>query len=692
MSSAHNCKLKGQLLAVRQRNASECGLACTLWTLRLLGTPVTYGQLVQFLRAGRDGNSLRDLSRTFREYGVECKGYRGALEAFSASTPFIAHWENQHFVVVYDIKVDCDTVKIMDPACGYRSLSMSEAEHEFQGVGLVVESYSSPSYRERGRFLLQQWKIVGGLFKKNRSSLSLLCILALGTGGLSLVPSFLVSILVDHATGYRGGPLGLYLLLFAVILLIYGVLSYLKGVLQAKLGLRITEDVSSKLAARLFSISFSAVERIGPSEMLVKVQSIFQLRDAIGNRIVPMLTDGIVCVVSGVVLAMVSPAHFAVASAIFFGVLALYASTARNAYKLSLETLDSGEQANNQLVSALANIYRAKAEGEDVKNERDWIERNGRFLDAIYAREVFDVRVQFPQTILLYATPVLFFLIGLLLVNYGTMTIGDAVGVATLSQVFIHPATQFGINLQQLFGINASLERINDLFLEAPEGAYWKGDQQISSFEKLSVGHSGNELDERYVRIPRVKFDVGPDDMVALVGSSGSGKSTVLASILGLAGPPPPGSVKVNGINLDELDIVSWRQRISFLPQSYLPDSGSIRDIVRGDTGLVDSEVWEILDQVGLRQEVQRFPLGLSTVVGGDEARLSGGQLKRLGLARAIGKSPLLLVLDEPTDSLPDYQADDIFSLLKDINTPVVVATHYGGASRFASSLVEFNP
>ena len=294
-----------------------------------------------------------------------------------------------------------------------------------------------------------------------------------------------------------------------------------------------------------------------------------------------------------------------------------------------------------------------------------------------------------PQVLVQYGFPVACLLLGVVLVNSGSMTIGKAVGLVTLTQVFTGPATQFGMNLQSLFGLGASVERINDLFLEPPESVYWQGKFQTRNLVNLEVNHSGEGFDQRGVRIPNVQFSVTQGDFVALVGPSGSGKSTVLASILGLTGPLSAGAVRVNGHDLNELDVRTWRQAVSFLPQNYSPEVGSIRDIVRSGNLLTDPEIWDFLAQVGLKEEVEAFPLKLSTVVGGSGGSLSGGQMKRLGIARALGRNSLLLVLDEPTDSLPTAQAEEVFSALRELPIPVVVATHFGNVRKYANEIIE---
>ena len=675
-----------KVFPVRQRNGAECGLATVLWLTHYLKVPVSYGQLLKILRPGRDGNSLRELRDSLRKFGVDTSGYRGSIRSFDGATPFIAHWQNSHFVVVWEIDTNRELVSIMDPAEGHSTISLDHAQAQFQAVGLVVKSVAPISRRQRLSALLNRWSLVGHLIKGTLPSLIMLGILSIGIAALGIFPSYLISNMLD---GMQTKGQGTSLLLFIAALMIFGLFTYANGRLQAKLGFKIANDAAKLIANRLFAIAYPAVESIGTSEILVKVQAIFNLRDAIGNRIAPMLSDGVLCLVAGTVLLYVSPPHFALASLVLMAIVFVYVLSARRAYGLNLEILDANEQSNDTLVGSVTNIFRTKAEGEDLRAEELWTERNTDFLRAFYAREIFNLKIGMPQVLVQYGFPVACLLLGVVLVNSGSMTIGKAVGLVTLTQVFTGPATQFGMNLQSLFGLGASVERINDLFLEPPESVYWQGKFQTRNLVNLEVNHSGEGFDQRGVRIPNVQFSVTQGDFVALVGPSGSGKSTVLASILGLTGPLSAGAVRVNGHDLNELDVRTWRQAVSFLPQDYSPEVGSIRDIVRSGNLLTDPEIWDFLAQVGLKEEVEAFPLKLSTVVGGSGGSLSGGQMKRLGIARALGRNSLLLVLDEPTDSLPTAQAEEVFSALRELPIPVVVATHFGNVRKYANEIIE---
>lgn len=156
----------------------------------------------------------------------------------------------------------------------------------------------------------------------------------------------------------------------------------------------------------------------------------------------------------------------------------------------------------------------------------------------------------------------------------------------------------------------------------------------------------------REVALSDVSLTISPGETVALVGESGSGKSTLVNLAIGFR-QPATGRVLLDGHDLRELDLRSYRRQIGVVPQATILFAGTLRDnLTYGLPGIGDDALWTILKQANLESFARELPQGLNTPLGDSGARMSGGQRQRLAIARALIRNPRMILLDEATSAL----------------------------------------
>ena len=147
-------------------------------------------------------------------------------------------------------------------------------------------------------------------------------------------------------------------------------------------------------------------------------------------------------------------------------------------------------------------------------------------------------------------------------------------------------------------------------------------------------------------------------NIVAFLGPSGSGKSTLFRLLLGFE-RPTTGSVLLDGHDLLSLDCAAIRRHFGVVLQNGQISPGTLTEIIAGEAQMTEGEVWEVVRAVGLDEDIEAMPLGLSTVVPEGGAGLSGGQRQRLLVARALARKPRVLLFDEATSMLDNRTQDD---------------------------------
>ena len=196
------------------------------------------------------------------------------------------------------------------------------------------------------------------------------------------------------------------------------------------------------------------------------------------------------------------------------------------------------------------------------------------------------------------------------------------------------------------------------------------------SIEYQGVSHYFEGSDTPVINT--LSFKAEPGQTVALVGRSGSGKTT-LANMLPRFVIPTSGEIRIDGINIQELDLLSLRQQISMVSQDVVLFEGTIRENVAYGiyASRSDDEIWTILEAANLADYVRALPNGLESPVGEKANMLSGGQRQRLAIARALIKNSPILILDEATSALDNESERQIqasLDLLMQGKTTLVIA------------------
>ena len=185
-------------------------------------------------------------------------------------------------------------------------------------------------------------------------------------------------------------------------------------------------------------------------------------------------------------------------------------------------------------------------------------------------------------------------------------------------------------------------------------------------------------------------MNVEPGECVAFVGSSGSGKSTVMNMIIGFL-RSTNGTLLIDGKPIEYLDLTSYRQFISVVPQSCIMFSGTIRDnILYGMHDVSEEKLQKVIEQANITEFISQLPKGLDTPVAEHGGNLSGGQKQRISIARALIRDPQIIILDEATsalDNISEYHVQQAMNELIKGRTTFIVA-HRLSTIRDANKIV----
>jgi ABC-type multidrug transport system fused ATPase/permease subunit len=260
----------------------------------------------------------------------------------------------------------------------------------------------------------------------------------------------------------------------------------------------------------------------------------------------------------------------------------------------------------------------------------------------------------------------------------GTLTVGSLLVVVAYLAAVYNPLSSIAHTTGSLQQALVSARRVREIFALAPEDLDAPGSLDASSVAgDIRFEQVGFAYDDSRPILQDVTFEAHPGELVALVGLTGAGKTT-LARLIPRFFEPTSGRVLIDGVEAGRYSLRSLRQRIALVPQEPMLVQGTIADNIRyGRPAATDAEVEKAGRAAHVDPFVSRLPKGYQTPVAEAGATLSGGERQRLGIARALLKDAPILILDEPTSSLDAISEEAVFDALRRLRegrTTLVIA------------------
>ena len=259
----------------------------------------------------------------------------------------------------------------------------------------------------------------------------------------------------------------------------------------------------------------------------------------------------------------------------------------------------------------------------------------------------------------------------------GTLTVGSLLVVIAYLAAVYNPLSSIAHTTGSLQQAVVSARRVREILALTPEPVAAPGGRDAAGVAgDIRFEHVSFAYDDRAI-LEDISFEARPGELVALVGLTGAGKTT-LANLLPRFYDPTAGRVVIDGVDVRDYDLRSLRSRIALVPQEPVLFAGSIADNIRyGRLDASRDDVEAAARAAHVHAFVERLPHGYDSLVAEAGATLSGGERQRLGIARALLKDAPILVLDEPTSSLDAISEEIVFDALRrlrDGRTTLVIA------------------
>ncbi len=634
-----------------QQNEMDCGPTCLAMVMAYYGSRIPIGRIREQTEMSRSGSTLYGLTETAESLGLAAQGFTTQPGALSRmKLPAIAHWKGEHFIVVYEV-TDSHII-VGDPAYGLDRKSRAEFESGWSGAILTLTPTDRLASHERMRSPISRFI---AYVTPNRNALLLLFATSLLVQLTALAIPIFTQVIVDKVlVGHQSDLLRILLVGMLALSGCYIVANSFRNFIAARIALKIDIGMLGDFYKHLLSLplSFFLARTIG--DLTSRVGENQKIRRMLTSGAVQLLLDCLTVLIYGTLMLV----YHVKLSLIAFSILPCYAALvllfSPLMRKNSRRQFEAEAESQTTMVEAIKLISTVKALAAEpairwklMDKLQLSLKQRIKAIQLLVASEtVADFIRTIGNALVLYA--------GAVFVMHGQLTVGQFVAFLSLYFTVTQSITQMLQMLNDMMEVRVSMERIDDVFMAHPEEPEPQNMRRLAAlkghirFDDVSFRYS---KDGPYI-LKRIQLNIEPGQTVAIVGRSGAGKST-FANLLTKLFAPSTGTIRIDGHDIRHIHAASLRRKIGIVQQENRVFRATIQDniAIRFPSATLE-EVEAAAKLAGAYDFIAELPLGFKTMIGEGGLSLSGGQLQRIAIARALLGEPGILIFDEATSAL----------------------------------------
>ncbi|MFM1843671.1 MAG: transporter ATP-binding protein [Cyanobacteriota bacterium] len=637
---------------IEQQSAADCGAACLAMLSQYWGKRLSLNFLRTLTGVGRSGATLKNLARAAESIGYQARPVRASLNRLmDQKNPWIAHWQGDHYVLVYGVRGD--RLLVADPAQGKRLMPSQEFVAGWTGYALLLDPTERlkqipTEKRSLGRFvkLLLPYKTLG-----IQVILASFLIQVFG-----LVSPLFTQIILDKVVVNKSLST---LNVFAVGILLFGIwgilLSGIRQYLLSYLANRLDLTMIGGFIRHTLLLPLQFFESRHVGDILTRVNENEKIQRFLLNQVVLAWLDFLMGFVYLGLMLYYNWKLTLLIVGLIPPIMLLTLGATPLLRRVSRDIFNRSAEQNSALVETISGIPTVKATATERELRWRWEDRLTSYLNSRFRGQKLGINLQAASGLINAVGSAALLWYGATLVIQDQLTIGQFVAFNMMIGRVISPVLSLADLWDELQEVLISVERLDDIFSAQPEETPGepmlvlptiRGDVR---FENVTFRY---DKDDDRNTLQNISFSVQAGQTIAIVGRSGSGKTT-LVKLLQAMYYPESGTIWIDDHDIRHVSPHSLRAQLGVVPQDCFLFSGTILEnitLYRPEFSL--DQAIEAAKLAESHAFIQAMPLGYNTKVGERGANLSGGQRQRLAIARALIGTPRILVLDEATSSL----------------------------------------
>ena len=680
---------------IMQMEALECGAASLAMILAYYDKWIPLEQVRSDCVVSRDGSNAANVLRAARSYGLVAKGYRYEPEELKkyGKFPCIIHWNFNHFVVLDGFKKD--KAVLNDPAKGNYTVSMKTFDESFTGICLIFEPGENfePSGKPKSMLAFSIERMKG-----SGVAVAFVILTSIISNLIGIINPAFSRIFLDRLlTGQNPEWFMPFIIALAIVGIIQVIVTWISAVYSLKINGKMDAVGNTTFMWKILRMPMEFSSQRMAGDILQRQSSNSNIAKAVVSIFAPLLLNTVMMIFYLVV--MIRYSLLLTLIGVFSIVLNFFVARIISKKRINITRVqmrDAGKLAGTT-IAGIEMIETIKASGAEDGFFEKW---------AGYQASVNTSQVKYAKlnqylgiipTFVSSMTNTVILMLGVFLVIQGKFSIGMVMAFQGFLGSFQAPATsliQAGQSIQEM---RTEMERIEDV-MKYPTDVEYKDDDKDDEVEytKLKGNIELNNITFGYSKLgqPLIKdfnLNIKPGQRIALVGGSGSGKSTIAKLIAGLY-KPWSGEIKFDGKLMSEIDHEVFTGSLAVVDQDIILFEDTIANNIKmWDKSIEDFEMIMAARDAQIHEDIMQRENGYDYKILEGGKDFSGGQRQRLEIARVLAQDPTIIILDEATSALDAKTEYDVVKAIKDRGITCIVVAHRLSTIRDCDEIIVLN-
>jgi ATP-binding cassette subfamily B protein len=696
--------LKKKFPFYKQPDTKDCGPTCLRIVSKYYGKSISLQQIRNLSETTREGSSLLGLSDAAENLGFRSMGVQIDFNTLTEEVPFpcVAHWNKNHFVVVYKIDKN-NKVYISDPSYGLITYTREEFikswigenanENTEEGIVLILET--TPAFFQT-EFDAEESKasftFLSKYLLKYKTLVIQLAIGLLGGSLLSLIFPFLTQSIVD--VGIQNQDINfIYVVLLAQIMLFLGRMGIetIRSWILLHLSARINISIISDFFIKLMRLPISFFDTRMTGDIMQRINDHHRIEQLLTSSSLNTLFSLVNLIIFSIVLLFYDYRLFIVylvGAVLYIGWISFFLKKRK---ELDYKRFSQVSQEQSKVIELINGMQEIKMHNAEKQKRWDW-----EFLQVkLFKIRIKSLSLEQWQSVggnfINQMKDILVSFLSAKLVLSGNLTLGMMLSVQYIIGQLNSPLLQLIDFIKQTQDAKISLERLGEIHDKDDEED--KNEQYVTDVPKKDI--EIKDMSFRYIGsdVPvfeNLSLTIPYQQTTAIVGASGSGKTTLLKLLMKFY-DPDQGEIRIGSTNMKNISPRYWRDHCGVVMQEgYVFNDTIANNIAVGEDHIDKQKLRRAVEIANIKEFIESLPLSYNTKIGNEGVGVSGGQKQRLFIARAVYKSPEYILFDEATSALDANNEKVIMENLEQFfkgKTAVVIA-HRLSTVRHADKII----